>query len=68
MLLFLPDSLLISIQIDANKADCRPGVLRKIQEIVNMKSRRIMIALFALALVLITLIFFILTEYYLQPH
>ena len=33
-----------------------------------MKRRRMMIALFALALVLTTLILFILTEYYLQPH
>jgi len=33
-----------------------------------MKRTRIMIALFAIALVLITLILFILTEYYLLPH
>jgi hypothetical protein len=33
-----------------------------------MKTRRMMIALSALALVLITLIIFILTKYYLQPY
>lgn len=33
-----------------------------------MRSRRIMIALFAIALMLIALILFIITEYYLQPH
>jgi hypothetical protein len=33
-----------------------------------MKRTRIMIALLALALVMITLILFILTEFYLQPH
>lgn len=67
-LLFLPDLLPISIKFDAKYGESRPGGNRKMNDIGCMKRRRLMIALLALALALITLILFILTEYYLQPH